>query len=348
MLNELKQSGAKVTDLFSRQFHCSRLMLTAMYVIILAVILFSSGTITRAIFSQRLDMRFDRWEIYSDGVIGRLPPPRIDDVRDDLQEVTFFVNGLLLLVAGILSYWLAGLTLQPIQAAYNKQRQFLSDASHELRTPLAILQTDLENEMSKAQSPDERLATESHLEEVKRMGRLVNDLLILSRLDGGESPAEKNRPVDFSMITRETVDRLQSIAKKFKVTLTLIQDDNFSLSVLAPSKDLLVQAITNVINNAIIYNKETGQVTVSTSVDGHTAIIKVVDTGVGITKEEAEKVFDRFYRAEKSRSRQTGGSGLGLSIVQSIINSLGGSITLTSELEKGTTVVITLPLHKTS
>jgi len=348
MQNALKPFGAKATDLFNQQFNRSRLTLTALYVIILAVILFVSGNATHFLFSQRLDDRFFQVEILVDTQPGRRqPPPDVATVNADLMEVTLTVNGVLLLIAGVLSYWLAGLTLRPIQTAYNKQRQFLSDVSHELRTPLAILQTNVENEQEAAKTQEAKLITESYLEEIKRMSRLVNDLLTLSRL-GDQKTIVENEIIDVTSLLKESVMRLKPLAEKQGVTLLSSLEETQEVLVAVPNKDLLMQAITNVILNAILYNKEQGQVEIKTTREDLVWNICVQDTGVGIAQEHLSKVFDRFYRADKSRSRRTGGSGLGLSITQSILHACGGFITLASELGKGTTVVMTLPIHKAS
>ncbi|HAU66380.1 MAG: Histidine kinase [Candidatus Uhrbacteria bacterium GW2011_GWF2_39_13] len=352
MPNVSKRSGGKDIDSFNKEFRRSRLTLTLMYLLVLAVVLFVSGGVTRSFFSQRLDDRFHRFNAYLDQrpkTPTSVIPPLADDVRADLLHVTLAVNTLLLFIAGLLSYWLAGKTLRPIQEAYSKQKHFLSDVSHELRTPLAILQTDLENELEAANTQHSREVLQSHLEEVGRMSGLVTSLLTLSRIESEQrgSVETELEVVDLQLILRKTIDRLTPLAQKQQVTLTFFPT-NFVQILIVTSKELLEQAITNVIHNAVQYNKRNGQVDVSASVQENTAIVLVKDTGIGITQEDLQKVFDRFYRVEKSRSRQTGGSGLGLSIVQSIIYSLGGLISLTSELNEGTTVRIVLPIHKSS
>ena len=275
------------------------------------------------------------------------PPPNPDDVRADLFQVTILVDGTLLIVAGGLSYWLAGLTLRPIRAAYVRQRQFLSDASHELRTPLAILQTQLENEREATASPASRAAFDSNLEEIGRMTQLVNDLLTLSRLGADPASPAGEKTIDVVAVVRESMDRLRPIADRHRVALSLSVSDRMAgRFTLAPNEEMLVQAFTNVIQNAILYNKENGRVDVTASSEGGHMTVTVADTGVGIAQEELRKVFDRFYRSEKSRSRQTGGSGLGLSIVHSILSFLGGSVSMTSDLGTGTVVTLKLPIHK--
>jgi len=325
------------------------MMLTVMYVVILALILFSSASITRSLFAQRIESRFSRVEIRLSERVGLpSPQPRPEDMRADFLYATIIVDGLLLFVAGAFSYWLAGFTLRPIQAAYNRQRQFLSDVSHELRTPLALLRTGLENELSMGQFSKVRPEIEDHLEEVDRMSRLIGDFLVLSRLDSHEGNGNGAKVVDLQAVVRETADELRDNAKRHGVSLVLTQDDGLRLPVSVPSKELLARAVANVVNNAIAYNRESGSVQISTRADGRSATVRVKDTGIGIAAEEQELVFDRFYRAEKSRTRRTGGSGLGLPIVKSIVDSLGGSVTLSSQVGQGTEVTISLPVHRTS
>ena len=334
--------------MLSGQFHQARLKLTLIYVAILAIILLLSSGSIYSMFSTRLDFRFARFRPRSEMVFPPdIIPPTPADVRADLIYSLIMVNGLLLIAAGISSYWLAGITLQPIQTAYNRQRRFLSDASHELRTPLAILQIDLENELANGSAQTaHREKAESHLEEVERMSRIVNDLLILSRLDENGGVHYKSVNLNLSEVIQETVDRMQPIAKHFGVFVNYSQAEK-NIEVLA-NKELLIQAFSNVIKNAITYNKEGGGVAILSKIENNQALVAVVDTGVGMAKEDLDKIFDRFYRTDNSRSRQTGGSGLGLAIVKSIINQLHGSIKIESTLGSGTTVTMHIPIVKAS
>lgn len=348
MPNVFKPFGEKATDSFNQQFRRSRLILTLLYVAILAIILTISGGVTRQVFSQRLVARFHPYTITIIERPERMPPiPAVDDVRADLLQSLLLVNELLLVIAGLLSYWLAGITLRPIQTAYEKQRRFLSDASHELRTPLTILQTDLENEAHQAKTDEERHAIQSHLEEVQRMTRLVNDLLTLSRLADQPPQTEALEVVDLTSLLNACVTRLTPLAEKHHVHL-LLTPTSSPIPVATPNEDLLVQAFTNVLHNAILYNKEEGDVEISIKEEANTAVITIHDTGIGMNPHDLQRVFDRFYRADKSRSRRLGGSGLGLSIVQSILHRIHGSITMESAPNQGTTITLALPIHRAS
>jgi signal transduction histidine kinase len=351
MLNVFKQFGAKATGFPSDRFYRARLSLTIIYVALLAVILFFSSGITYSAFSQRLENRFERFSVRVNDqrlIIGEMPPPPTsEEVRGDLLFSLLFVDGFFLILAGVLSYWLAGLTLKPIKAAYDSQKQFLGDASHELRTPLAILQTDLENEMLVSQQEVDRQRITSNLEEVGRMSRLVENLLALSRFDEEARVQPKFVSLDLLSLIKDTVDRLETLAQQHEVTLGFEKTEKIEIKVFS-DKEMLSQVLSNVIKNAILYNKPGGQVTIKIEVEPREVKIFVADTGIGIAKKDLTKIFDRFYRVDKSRSRQTGGSGLGLSIVRSIIEQLNGSIKIISLPEQGTTVTLSLPIVKSS
>lgn len=346
MQNASKQSGGKATGLFSKRVFATRLSLTVVYMVLLAFFLLLSGGITRFAFSKKLHVRFARVTHQGMGpALVVVETPNAEDVQSDLSQVLFGVDGILIFLAGIVSYALASLTIEPIQAAYEKQRQFLSDASHELRTPLAILQADLENErIGASEKALERI--ESHLEEIQRMNALVGDVLLLSKTEAETSTPLPVSSVDVNAVTRHVCDRLTSLARRHDVPLSF-QGFESPLIVLA-HEDSLMRCVSNIVENALLYNCLLGTVTVTVRREGEYACIDVVDTGMGIAPEDVEKIFDRFYRGEKSRSRKTGGTGLGLSIAKSIVESFGGTIALHSALRRGTTVNICLPLHNAS
>ena len=342
MQHESRRSGARATGLLSGPFHTARLRLTAVYILILAIILCISSGILYSTFANKLAMRFrgappQPGMMQPEGFI----PPRQQDVLDDLVNTLLIVNGILLIGAGALSYVLAGLTLEPIQASYERQRRFLGDASHELRTPLAILRLDLENE-ARAAAGDGAVQTkvESHLEEVDRMTHIVQDLLTLSHLDEGQAQKIEMSEVDLRKVAEQAIERFTALAQRQSVSLEMREGDGVKVLANLP---LLDQALGNVIKNAIIYNKPGGSVKVRVARKDGAASVSIEDTGIGMGQDDQAKVFDRFYRIDKSRSRQTGGSGLGLSIVQSAMASMDGVISLQSTLDQGTTVTLTLP-----
>lgn len=338
----LRPSGEKGIASLSGRFRGAQGRLTLIYTGLLACILLISSSITYSAFSSRLERRFARFPPRPPvGVPQEVFTPRAEEVRADLINALLLVNGFLLVAAGVLSFWLAGLTLAPIQAAYERQRRFLSDASHELRTPLAILQTDLENARREA-VPAQRDQIDSHLEEVGRMSQLVRDLLSLSRLDEEAALNRAEKTADLEHLVRTSVERLGRLAETRNVRLTLIPPTEPAAGWLVPEEPFR-QAFENVTRNAILYNRPEGTVTVTLDRDGDTAVLTIADTGIGIASEDLERIFDRFYRIDPSRSRQTGGSGLGLAIARAALERLQGTLKIDSAVEVGTTVTLTIP-----
>ena len=361
---ESKRSGAKDTSSFSKHFNLSIIKLTGIYVVILASILCVSSGVLYSVFSARLEHRFARPPVItvtpdgtiitnitntdSDDVLSTHTKanvyPNPDDVRSDLINLLVLVNGFLLIIAGGLSYKLAEWTLYPLKYAYERERRFLGDASHELRTPLSILKMQLENELSEKKTATAAAETKSNLEEVNRMSNIISDLLTLSRLtEGTLFETTKLTLVNLNSVIAKTNERLSTIAKNNEVRLVCMLPER---DIVTRSNHMLIEAIIlNGIKNAITYNKPNGSVTTTLSEGKGEAVITIVDTGIGMTKEDTGKVFDRFFRVDKSRSRQTGGSGLGLSIIKSAIDSLGGRVAIDSVPDKGTTLTFHLPIR---
>lgn len=324
------QFGGRGISSFRKRFNQSILRLTALYSVVLLSILCISGFVSYAVFSRRVVHRFGAGPAFVRIVDSAHPfgGPSPEDVQQDLIESFVLVNISLIVLAVILSYWLAKKTLDPIKKTYEAQEQFLGDVSHELRTPLAVLQLALETEGT--------TAAKSNLEEVKRMTSLVSDILVLSRTDKQSFSKEKILIYDQLQYIAQ---RLDPLAKEKNVSIII--ETAPSDTVLYTNSDLFIRAVTNIIQNGIFYNKPQGTVFVSYGEDGKYMYVKIVDTGIGIAKTEIKNLFERFYRVDKSRARHTGGSGLGLSIVQTIMHRLGGSVVLESVLGKGTTVILT-------
>lgn len=229
--------------------------------------------------------------------------------------------------------------IERLEASFERQRQLVQDASHELRTPLAAIKTNIEvTEMDPDATVDdyrELLATIKA--QTDRLTRLSEDLLLLT--NGDDSSIEREE-VELSTLAHEVVRQLTPLAATRDVTLEVNITDG---STCTTSPDLLFRCVLNLVDNAIKYSGEGSHVVVTVGRDGPMATIKVADNGVGIDPESLARVFDRFYRVDKGRSRREGGTGLGLSIVKQLVESLGGRVTVESEVGKGTTFTIHLP-----
>ena len=230
-----------------------------------------------------------------------------------------------------------------LQAAFERQRQFTSDVSHELRTPLAVMRGDIEIALRRTRTPDEyQQVLASSLEEIVRLSRLVEDLLMLARADAGRSQLQCE-PVSLDNLCRQMVDYILPLATQREQTLTYEAAETD----VTINGDLhrLKQLLLNLLDNAIKYTDHHGSVTLALKSTPREAIIEVRDTGRGIPKEDVPHIFDRFFRRSRSTSdRSASGFGLGLSIVKWIVDSHGGKIQALSEVGKGTTFKVTFPL----
>lgn len=233
-----------------------------------------------------------------------------------------------------------------LQLSFSQVQQFSSDASHELRTPLTIMRGELELALrSRKKTPDVyRQILSSALEETIRMTTIVDNLLTLAKADMGNTKITM-QDVWLRPIIQELHEDSEMLAerKKIKVTLGSVDD---TLVVGDPLR--LRQLFLNLIDNAIKYTPEKGNVELSLIRENGHAKVRVKDTGMGIPPEEQSKIFDRFYRVDKARSREMGGSGLGLSISKWITDIHGGIISVESEVNKGSVFTVTLPLKPKS
>ncbi len=217
-------------------------------------------------------------------------------------------------------------TFARLEAAFARQRQFTADAAHELRTPLAVIISETQTALASPRSAEEyKEIVEGCLDTAQQMRRLTESLLTLSRFDGNEAPATRT-VLDVSDAVRRAVERVRPLAESKSVSIA---------SDLLPvwtymNQDRLGQVVNNLVANAIAYNKPGGEVWLSTREEPGSAILTVRDTGVGVAASDLPYIFDRFFRADKSRSSAEGHAGLGLAICRAIVEAEGGKIEATS------------------
>lgn len=227
-----------------------------------------------------------------------------------------------------------------LEDALNHNRRFSTDVSHELRTPLTIMRGELEQVLDE---PDLSIAVRdsvaSAVDEIERMAKIVEGLLAIGRLDAGPDSIDR-KPADVSMLCHWVIDQMRLLAEEKHIATKVITTPIVTLIDTARMKQVFV----NLVDNAIKYTPEGGEIQIKSFAADSTAVIEVSDTGIGIAQEEIPHVFDRFFRADKVRSRITGGTGLGLSIVKAICHAHGGAISLCSTEGVGTTVRIELPI----
>ncbi len=232
--------------------------------------------------------------------------------------------------------------LDRLQAAFEHERQFIGNVSHELRTPLSMLKAQISLALNRPRDSATLVQMVSAMDgDVDRMARLVESMLTLIRT---EATPISFIAVDLSDLLNGLVSQLQPLAAERQITLALETPP----SVRTPGDpDQLVQLFLNLLDNALKYSTAGGQVRVCLTVDRHECQITVKDTGVGIAPQELSQLFDRFYRADPSRTRQTGGVGLGLSIARAIVQQHSGRIQVQSQPGRGSLFTIFLPLYST-
>lgn len=237
--------------------------------------------------------------------------------------------------------------LNRLEESLNIQCQFVADASHELRTPLTSIQGYTKLLLRRGDNIDTNLlgeALQTISDESGRLIRLVSDLLQLARADAGQAIINQQEVIDMREVLTSVEDTVVMVAPE-QVEVQFIMP-KVEVQVNA-DQDRLKQVFLNLSNNAIKATQAGGKVTVTLRSSRDRAVIKVIDTGIGIAPADQQRIFDRFYRVERSRTRSRlygGGSGLGLAIAMTIIRAHGGTIELESEINKGSTFTVRLPI----
>ena len=230
-------------------------------------------------------------------------------------------------------------TFARLEAAFVQQRQFTSDAAHELRTPVAVILTQVQSTLNKDRSGSEyRETLEACQRAAQRMRRLTESLLALARLEAGPDAMYRTR-FDLADTARDCIELIRPLAGEHGVNLIP------ELAAAASEGDAgqIAQVITNLLTNAIQYNRENGNVQVSVKPEGGMTVLTVTDTGMGIVAEDLPHVFERFFRADKSRTGSAGHAGLGLAISKAIVEAHGGTIEVATQLDQGSTFTMRLP-----
>jgi heavy metal sensor kinase len=261
--------------------------------------------------------------ITSSNLGERLTPRGTDDEMDHLIET---INGM----------------IERLEGSFSRMAEFTADASHELKTPLSAMRGEAELLLSKRRTPEEYEEGLAHMvDRFDHLNYLLNDLILLSHTDSSQVRLE-TIPLRLDLLLKDIGNLFQVLAEQKGI---LFEVGPLQEAVVLGDTPRLQQLFTTLIDNAIKYTGQ-GSIHVTLEKMNGAALVKVTDTGVGIPRQEQQKIFQRFYRVDKSRSRETGGSGLGLSIAEWIAHAHNGKIEVVSEPDKGSTFTVHLPLHK--
>lgn len=290
--------------------------------------------------------------IYSDGKLKGIIYTGMDvseqrDALDRLFIILIVLAIVFLLLSSIIGHFMAGRAMRPIMNAFARQRQFVADASHELRTPLSVMHASIEvieaEERDKF-SPMTVQIIEDMKDETQRMTHLVGDMLTLARADSGRQQLTLER-FDLYLTIEKIVRSFQPIAHKRDIQLYMTGLHNLKVKA---DQERITQLLYILIDNAIKFTLDHGKIKVTlnevTKGSARKASIAVSDTGIGMTDEQLQHIFDRFYRADQVRSRKQGGAGLGLAIAKWIVETHGGTLIAHSEVNIGSTFTAILPI----
>lgn len=330
-------------------FQSATLKLTAWYLAILIAISLLFSVIIYSTASKEVGSRIGFLQKTSQPILFDDSPAKFGLLRDSQVHaaeenllVSLFVTNICIWIAGGFgSYYLARRTLTPIEEAHEAQSRFTSDASHELRTPLASMKTELEVALRdpKLEKSEMRELLVSNLEEVDKLTKLSQNLLQLSQLDHEGLSRERVTLYD---IARSVMERFDKTGKRVQLT------GNKSYAVTA-NKSSIEELLTILLDNALKYSPEDSKVHVSLIGQRHMAGFEVSNTGEGIPSDVLPHIFDRFYRADSSRTGgKKGGYGLGLSLAKKIVELNNGELAVSSARGQTTTFRVLLPNYRKS
>jgi len=340
-------------------FHSARIKLTAWYLLIIMLVSFSFSMVIYRMTTFELDriertqrLRIERQlpESFrmapsSNNVFLRpLDPELIVETKNRLKMLLAFINLVILMVSTGGGYFLAGRTLRPIKEMLNEQNQFITDSSHELRTPLTSLKTEIEVNLrnKKLTLGETKKLLKSNLEEVNRLQALSDGLIKLSQYQK-ETNGLTFTEVSLNSVFNEAVKKVANLARNKKIDIVNKIND----LKIQGNKQTLVELFVIFLDNAIKYSPQKTKIKLTSKKTDNHVLVYIIDQGIGIEEKDMPHLFDRFYRADKARTKsEMTGYGLGLSIAKQIVDKHHGSIKVQSQPKKGTVFTVQLPVKQ--
>lgn len=268
------------------------------------------------------------------------------DMAVDGMYFLFLLCAVCIMLAAGGGYYMAAKNIKPLEILFAREHEFAADASHELRTPLTVLSLGVESLQNDDESKLSGFAQEvlrDMQHETKYMSRLIEALLTLARGDEENTPLARAK-VDLMEVAVKVCNKMRPLAAKKGLGLEYAAGDAPQVFILG-DKNKMEQLLIIFIDNAIKYS-ESGTITVTVDADSMHAVIKVMDEGIGISESDAQKIFERFYRVDKARSRAAGGFGLGLNIARIIVVRHGGTVSVKPRSPHGSIFTVRLPLYR--
>lgn len=268
------------------------------------------------------------------------------DMAVDGMYFLFLLCAVCIMLAAGGGYYMAAKNIKPLEILFAREHEFAADASHELRTPLTVLSLGVESLQNDDESKLSGFAQEvlrDMQHETKYMSRLIEALLTLARGDEENTPLARAK-VDLTEVVVKVCNKMRPLAAKKGLELEYAAGDAPQVFILG-DKNKMEQLLIIFIDNAIKYS-ESGTITVTVDADSMHAVIKVMDEGIGISESDAQKIFERFYRVDKARSRAAGGFGLGLNIARIIVVRHGGTVSVKPRSPHGSIFTVCLPLYR--
>ncbi len=319
------ETGAPMDEVHAHLRQWLVFLLVGLPVVALVAIAGGSFLVKRALSPvDRIAASAER--ISSQNLSERLP---VTPTGDELERLSVALNHM----------------IDRLDEAFQYSRRFVADASHELRTPLTVLRGEIESFVQKRDLPEEwRERLGSALEEVERLANIVEGLFAISRLDAGEAQAEWVR-FDLAQLAASTADQMYLLAEDKHIKVTCNTANQVWVE---GDRARLKQVVVNLLDNAIKYTPAGGTIQLAVNSNNGHAVLEVADNGAGIPAEALPKIFERFFRVDKARSREQGGAGLGLSIVKSICTAHHGQVEAASTPGQGSRFRVHLPLASNS